>query len=62
MIRRSSTPPTTCTALIQQDAAAPKTNVIATQLAAGRYNAAYNGQNHAFDFAQWRAQEVLRAP
>ena len=49
------------TALIQQDATAPKTNVVATQLAAGRYNTAYNGQNHAFDFAQWRAQEVLRA-
>jgi alpha-L-rhamnosidase len=49
------------TGLVQQDASKAKTNVIATQLAAGRYNTAYNGQNHAFDFAQWRAQEVLRA-
>jgi alpha-L-rhamnosidase len=49
------------TALIQQDAAKPKTNVVATQLAAGRYNSTNSTGGHAFEFAQWRAQEVLRA-
>jgi len=49
------------TALIQQDASKPKTNIIASQLAAGRYNSTNSTGGHAFEFAQWRAQEVLRA-
>jgi alpha-L-rhamnosidase len=49
------------TALIQQDATRPKTNVVATQLAAGRYNSTNSTGGHAFEFVQWRTQEVLRA-
>src|SRR4051794_3014561 len=49
------------TRLIQQDANASKTNVLASELAAGRYDSESVPSNHRFEFAQWRNQETLRA-
>ncbi|MFH8252667.1 family 78 glycoside hydrolase catalytic domain [Microbacterium sp. B2969] len=49
------------TALIQQDATQAKSNVLASEVAAGRYDSESIPSNHRFEFAQWRNQETLRA-
>lgn len=49
------------TKLIQQNKSSSTTNVIAAELAAGRYDSASTPNNHGWEFAQWRAKETLRA-
>ncbi|XVV10160.1 family 78 glycoside hydrolase catalytic domain [Actinoplanes sp. CA-131856] len=49
------------TKLIQQDRWSPKTNVVATELGAGRYDSESQPSNHRFETAQWRNLETLRA-
>jgi len=49
------------TSLIEQDATSPTENVIAAELAAGRYDSDAKPSNHGWENAQWRAEETLRA-
>ncbi|MFU8874412.1 family 78 glycoside hydrolase catalytic domain [Micromonospora sp. SL4-19] len=49
------------TELIKQDATAPKKNVLAAELGAGRYDSESVPSNHRFENAQWRNLETLRA-
>lgn len=49
------------TGLIKQDARSVTTNVVASEIAAGRYDSESVPSNHRFESAQWRNQETLRA-
>ncbi|MFE5672024.1 family 78 glycoside hydrolase catalytic domain [Agromyces sp. NPDC056523] len=49
------------TALIQQHATEATENVLASEIAAGRYDSESIPSNHRFEFAQWRNQEPLKA-
>ncbi|GIF66609.1 hypothetical protein Ais01nite_46440 [Asanoa ishikariensis] len=49
------------TDLIAQDPTAPRQNVVAAEVAAGRYDSESVPSNHRFETAQWRALETLRA-
>ncbi|MDR6318735.1 alpha-L-rhamnosidase [Actinoplanes couchii] len=49
------------TKLIKQDKRSPRTNVVATELGAGRYDSESQPSNHRFETAQWRNLETLRA-
>lgn len=49
------------TALIQQNQSTPRTNVVASEIAAGRYDSETVPSNHRFETAQWRGLETLKA-
>lgn len=49
------------TGLIKQDAKSATANVVASEIAAGRYDSETVPSNHRFETAQWRNQETLRA-
>jgi alpha-L-rhamnosidase len=49
------------TDLIEQDDADETSNVLASELAAGRYDSESVPSNHRFEFAQWRNLETMRA-
>ncbi|MDO9457330.1 family 78 glycoside hydrolase catalytic domain [Nocardioides sp.] len=49
------------TGLIKQSATGSTVNVVASELAAGRYNSETVPSNHRFELAQWRNLETLRA-
>lgn len=49
------------TKLLQQHGSRPTSNVLASEVAAGRYDSESIPSNHRFEFAQWREQSALKA-